>query len=197
MWVTRVSLFTTNACTTKLTNRLKSTVALYDDIKDNITSLKCGWKWTIIFFKRVLFSVVFKTSLLLKKWRIRNQIANVWKPWKNALVSSSNSNHCPQLAYAPPEVAEYKISWFSYISHCGKGKIGHFHTVKHYALILENRITFVQWSVSFPALKSFWERYDFYHCRNLLSHETCAVFQWNHEGTRLHSEHWRKYHSSP
>lgn len=37
------------------------------------------------------------------------------------------NNHCPQLAYVPPEVAEYKISWFSYISHCVKGKIGHFH----------------------------------------------------------------------
>lgn len=63
---------------------------------------------------------------------------------QNVLAFSSNCNHCPQLAYAPPEVAEYKISWFSYISHCGKGKNGHFHTIKHHASISEKGITFAQ-----------------------------------------------------
>lgn len=57
---------------------MKPTVALYDVIKANLASLKCGWKLTS-------FSVL-NTSLILsaliqifQKGRLRNQIANVYK----------------------------------------------------------------------------------------------------------------------
>lgn len=97
-------------------------------------SLKCDEKWTFVFLfldltLRFLTPIFFQMKDKKPNCKC---LKTIIMPWFLPPIV----NHCPQLAYASLEVAEWKTSWLSYISHWVKGKLDTSHP-PHHALILE------------------------------------------------------------
>lgn len=90
-------------------------------------------------------------------------------------------NHCPQLAYVPLEVAEEKTSWFSYISHCVKGKLDTSHH-QHRALIWEEEDHICSMKCKLPRFEVLLSATRPLPLQESLSPNTCCfpVRSWRH-----------------